>query len=136
MKSLFSILGCLLCGAAIAQMPAMSEQDMQRMMGSLMQSAQQMQACISGIDQEAIQTLSAEGMSIQESVSSLCDAGDRAAAQSLAMDYVQKIKNHSEVKKLMECGEMARPLIGDMPFQQLDDVTSDDGTKHVCDINR
>ena len=111
----------------------MTQEDMQKMMGNIMQGAQQMQACIAKVDQAAVEQLMQEGESLEAEVSALCKQGKRSKAQSAAMGYVKRIQNDANLKQMQSCGEMAKQMMPTIAFDSFDVDDSLGDVSHVCD---
>lgn len=99
----------------------MSDEEMQQMMAR----AQEMQKCMTGIDQSQLEKLSAKAEAMDQEVKELCAAGNRDEAQSVAIEYGKEISASPVMQDMKKCGEMAK---GMMP-----DIEKDFADRHVCD---
>lgn len=112
---------------AAAQNPAgMSEADMQKMM----QGAQEMQACMEKVDQDAMEKLGEESKQLEAEIKSLCAAGRRDAAQERAMAFGMKLAKDPAMKVMAECSKKMAGLAPKMPYA---DAEQDYSKRHVCD---
>jgi phosphoribosylaminoimidazole carboxylase (NCAIR synthetase) len=128
MKTCIVICVLLLPAAVLAQYPqGMNETDVQQMM----QQAQAMQACMENVDQTALQKFEQRALEVNEKIKSLCAAGERDKAQSLAMDFGKEAENNQAVQEMKKCGELAK----DMMPQQMPEAYEemDYSSKHICD---
>jgi len=111
---------------AQAQQPAISQEQMQKMM----QQAEQMQACFAKIDQQALMAIGEKAKALESEVKTLCQAGKRSKAQQKAIEFGIKISKDKNIKTARECGEMMQGMLPKMDYP----VSEDDfnGT-HICD---
>ena len=134
MKLPITMLSLLLPVTALAQNypgmggGSMSQADMQNMM----QKAQEMQACMQGVDQSRLQQLEQQARQLETEVKALCDSGERDAAQQQAITFARDMHNNPDIQKIMKCGEQMRDMMPPIPY--LDQASeSGDSASHVCD---
>ena len=121
----------MLClpGYGIAQdYPGMSERDMQGMMESM----QKMQDCMANIDQSRMQALEQRAKQMENEIRSLCDKGERAAAQKRAMAYSREMANDPDLQTMRKCGEMMQGVMPAIPVMEPAEQSETAGG-HVCD---
>lgn len=126
-KSPFLCLLSVVCFQAGAQqMPAMDEEQMQKMM----QGAMAMAECFGNLDEGRMKALAEESEAKEKEIRQLCKAGQRDEAQDVAVEYGKKYINSSEFQQLKKCADQSQgmfPAISDMSeFVEFED-------KHVCD---
>ena len=110
---------------AIAQnYPGMNEADMQKL--------QEMQSCMEKVDQSKLKALEQRQYQFDAEVKSLCDSGKRDEAQKKAVSYAKEMMNNPAIQAISKCGEIAKGMMPEMPFMNLDKETSD---QHICDSN-
>lgn len=126
-KPLFLIL--LLPAVAVAQdYRNLSEQDMQKMM----QGMQQMQSCMQGVDQAALERFGKRGEQVEREIRGHCARGERAAAQDKALAFGREVQQNAAMQKMMECGKMMAGMMPKTPF--LDEIQQQSaGGGHICD---
>ncbi|MCB1983852.1 MAG: hypothetical protein H6936_09635 [Burkholderiales bacterium] len=102
----------------------------QEQMQQLMQQAQQMQACMSRIDQTAMIEMGQKAQAMEGKIKSLCQANKRDEALSTAIEFGRSMANDENIKIARECGEMTKGMLPRMEFP-----TSKEDTKnrHICD---
>jgi len=126
-KKVFPVLCMLLTVPVMAQNPNSMDQ--------LMQGAAQMATCFQNLDQDKLSAMAEEGQAMEKELKQLCAAGERDKAQAKAMEYGVKFMASEEFKQLMQCGEMAKQMMPQMPdYSAYTDPESDDyKNRHVCD---
>ena len=129
MKFSTGLLTLLLPAMAIAQnYQGMSEQDMQNMMESM----QEMQTCMQGIDQSRMDALEQQAKEMDAEVKSLCAKGRRDAAQNRAMTFSREMANDQDVQEMRKCGDSMKGMMPTMPMMgQVDRPEKSGG--HICD---
>lgn len=95
-----------------------------------MQKLQQMQSCMENIDQQQLQLIQQQQARFDTELKSLCTSGKRDQAQQKAIAYAKQIMNNPAIKAMQKCGEIAREMMPDMPFT---DINEDMDEQHVCD---
>ncbi len=108
------------------QPPNISQEQMQQ----LMQQAQQVQACMANIDQQALMALSQKAQAMESEIKSLCQANKRSEAQSTAIKFGMSISQDENIKLARECGEMAQGMLPKMDFPTSE---KDLEARHICD---
>jgi hypothetical protein len=126
MKKIGLMLLIPLC--ANAQINGMSQADIERMM----QGAKQMQSCLSGIDQRALNALASEGEALEKQVAGLCRAGKQDEAESKAIAFARRLQGDPQISQLRNCGEQAMALMPSLPFADIDDPM-DSEAERLCD---
>ncbi|MFA5677464.1 MAG: hypothetical protein WC953_03520 [Pseudomonas sp.] len=124
MKKLIAPALLILASTIHAQMPAMSEEEMARMMNMMDGLA----SCIGQLDEQHLEQLGKQAEAHEREIAGLCAAGKRNAAQAKEQSYARKFMADPEYKKIMQCGEAAQSMLPDMPGL---DPENDD--QHVCD---
>ena len=76
----------------------------QEQMQQLMQQAQQMQACMSRIDQTAMIEMGQKAQAMEGKIKSLCQANKRDEALSTAIEFGRSMANDENIKIARECG--------------------------------
>jgi hypothetical protein len=129
MKFSTGLLTLLLPAMAIAQnYQGMSEQGMQNMMESM----QEMQTCMQGIDQSRMDALEQRAKEMEAEVNSLCAKGRRDAAQIRAMTFSREMASDPDVQKMRKCGDGMKGMMPTMPMMgQVDKPEKSGG--HICD---
>jgi len=110
-----------------AQPPELNQQQMQQ----LMQQAQQMQACMSRIDQQALMAWSEKAQAVNAEIKSLCKTGQQNKALDVAIDFGRAMTKDENLKIARECGEMARGMIPDMQYPTSKEEAKE---RHICDM--
>ncbi|MDH3342905.1 MAG: hypothetical protein OEM07_04195 [Gammaproteobacteria bacterium] len=100
-------------------------------MDKLMRGMQDMQNCMSNIDEGELETLSNKSEKFTSSIKSLCQQGLRAEAQKNAMTFAREMTGDKTLKKLQKCGEAAKGMMPDTSLMYSE--KSDGKEKHVCD---
>jgi hypothetical protein len=106
----------------------MNKGDMQKMM----QVMQQVQECMSNIDQTKLNELQARSEQATQNIDALCAQGKRDKAQKQAMAFGKKITSDPTVQQMRTCGKMAEgavPMTG--MVETYDEKTY--ANRHVCD---
>ena len=101
-------------------------------MQNMMQQAQEMQACMQGIDQSRLKVFEQRAQKIEADVKSLCANGKRDEAQQEAIAFGQEVAGNPDIQKMMECSKMMSSLMTAMPFMEQAD-SADNSATHVCD---
>jgi hypothetical protein len=134
MKISTGILALLLPVTAIAQNypgmggGGMSQSDMQNMM----QQAQEMQACMQGVDQSRMKEFEQQARKLEAEVNSLCESGKRDDAQQEATAFAREVASNPDVQKMIKCTAGMSNMMPKMPY--MDQASgSDTSVKHVCD---
>ena len=109
-----------------AQQLNMNQEQMQQ----LMQQAQQMQACMSRIDQVAMMEMGQKAQAMEAKIKSLCQANKRDEALNTAIEFGRSMANDENVKIARECGEMTR---GMLPKIEYPTSKEDARNRHICD---
>ena len=110
-------------------MPAMSPEDMQKMM----QAANDLSTCMSKVDQKELNKLQQRSMEFDSQAKSLCNQGKGMQAQQLAMEFALELSSNASVKQVMQCGEKVKVAMNGMSLpipipdfsQQLNDLSND-----------
>lgn len=124
MKKLITISFLLLPVMAVAQdMPDMGEEMMLKM--------QNMQTCMEGVDQAALQAFEQRSNQIDTQVKALCASGKRDEAQQMAISFGQEVAKTPALQEMKRCGEMMEgaAMPNNMPMVKDTDYSS----HHVCD---
>lgn len=103
----------------------------QEQMQQLMQQAQQMQACMSRIDQDAMMEMGQKAQAMEAKIKSLCQANKRDEALNAAIKFGRSMANDENVKIARECGEMTR---GMLPKIEYPTSKEDARNRHICDV--
>ncbi len=123
MKISAVILSLLMPAVTVAQnYPGMSEADMRKI--------QEMQSCMEKVDQNQFKTIERRQYQFEAEVKSLCDNGKRDEAQKKAILFAKEIAKNPAIVAMSKCGEIAKDIMPDMPFMDLEDDASG---PHVCD---
>ena len=109
-----------------AQQPSFNPEQMQQ----LMQQAQQMQDCMSRIDEQAMTALGQKSQAMEAEIKSLCQANKRSQAQSTAIKFGISMSQDENIKIVRECGEMAMGMLPKMDFPTNE---KDLKGRHICD---
>ncbi len=125
---------------ALAQMPAgfnaENMANMEKNMMSMVSGAEDMEKCMSHIDQNKIDEMGVKASQIERSVSELCEQGKRNAAQDKALAFSQEMQKNKELQKMKGCmasmPAMMKSMMQTMPFEELENQFGA-GKKHVCD---
>jgi hypothetical protein len=123
----------LLIGVSVLSQPimAMDQQHLEAMMAKM----GEMQRCMAEIDQAQLHALEQRSKGVNEELQALCNSGRRDEAQSKALAYIEEMKDHPEMEKMMKCAEQMKESMGDipgmppMPTMELPDA----GEGSVCD---
>lgn len=110
--------------------------DMSNMgMGQIdMQKIQEMQKCLESVDQAQLQALEQQQNKFDAEIDSLCSSGKRDQAQQKAVAYAKKLMDNPAIKALLKCGDIAKEMMPDMPFLDLEkDINESIENEHVCD---
>ena len=106
----------------------MKQGDMQKMM----QVMQEVQQCMSKIDQSKLNELQARSEQAQQEIDSLCAQGKRDKAQKRAMAFGREIVSDPTMKQMRTCGEIAQGAVPmDNMIKTYDE--KDYANRHVCD---
>ena len=112
--------------------PLVAAQGMdQAQMQQMMENAQKMQACMSEVDQSAMQAMAREAQTFQTEIKALCAAGKRKQAMSDAMAYGQRVNASPEMKKMQACSKYMQGMMPDISAI-VPNPTANDGS-HICD---
>ncbi|WP_293007210.1 hypothetical protein [Nitrosomonas sp.] len=109
-----------------AQQPDFNPEQMQQ----LMQQAQQMQDCMSRIDQQAMEALGKKSQAMETEIKALCQANKRSEAQNTAIQFGLSMSQDENIKMAKECGKMA---MGMMPNMDYPTSEKDLKGRHICD---
>lgn len=91
---------------------------------------QNMQACMEGVDQAALQALELRSSQLDNELKSLCASGKRDEAQQLAISFGQEMAKTSVLQEMKRCGEMMKGVaMPNMPSIK----DTDYSVHHVCD---
>ena len=106
----------------------MNKGDMQKMM----QVMQQVQVCMSNIDQTKLNELQARSEQAKQTIDALCAQGKRYKAQKQAIAFGRKITSDPTVQQMRKCGEMAE---GAVPMTGMVETYDEKkyANRHVCD---
>ena len=104
----------------------------QQQMQTMMQKAQEMQACMNKVDRNEMEELEKQGKQLESDVKALCTSGQRAEAQSKVIAFIEEFKNSSSMKEIQKCGEMAKEIMSGFP-KMTKSSTSGDSDGHICD---
>ena len=110
-----------------AQQPGLNPEQMQQ----LMQNAQQMQECMSRIDQNAMMAMSQRAQAMETQIKSLCQENKRDEALDTAIEFGRSIADDENVKIARECGEMVQGMLPAMEFPT--DKNDVQKGRHICD---
>lgn len=134
MKPAITILSLLLPVTVVAQnYPGMGAGSMnQGDMMNMMQKAQQMQACMQGLDQSKLQQLEQQARQVETEVKTLCNSGQRDDAQQEASSFAREMLDNPDIQKIMKCGEELHGMLPQMPYMDQANNTDPSGS-HVCD---
>lgn len=99
-------------------------------MQQLMQQAQQMQACMSRIDQQAMAAMTEKAQAVEAKINSLCKANKRGEALNIAIEFGRTMADDENIKMARECGEMARAIMPEIKFPTSE---ADAKKHHICD---
>ena len=105
----------------------MNEEQMQQMM----EQAQKMQECMSGIDQSAMETHAARAEKTSKEMKALCTAGKRDEAQAIAIDYARELRSSEDMQTMKKCSELASGMMQHMHMMY--EMDKDYEKNHVCD---
>lgn len=123
MKLPAAILLLLMSITAIAQnYPGMNEADMKKL--------QEMQSCMSTVDQEQLDALEQRQNQFDAEVKALCDRGKRDKAQQKAMLFGKEMMKNPAIQAISKCSKIAQGMMPNMPFMNQDEESPD---QHVCD---
>jgi hypothetical protein len=119
MKKLITTAFLLLPVVAVAQdIPAISEE--------MMLQLQNMQTCMEGVDQEAMQAFELRSSQMDSELKALCASGKRDEAQQLAISFGQEMAKTSVLQEMKRCGEMMKgaampnmPIVKDTDYSFL-----------------
>lgn len=95
----------------------------------MMENAQKMQACMSDVDQSAMQAMARDAEAFQQEIKALCAAGKRDQAMSDAMAFAKRIKASPEMQKMQACRKYMEGMMPKIPM--LDAPAT--GGAHICD---
>ncbi len=106
----------------------MNKGDMQKMM----QVMQQVQECMSNIDQTKLNELQARSEKAKQNIDALCTQGKRDKAQKQAISFGKKITSDPTVQQMRTCGKMAE---GAVPMTGMVETYDEEtfANRHVCD---
>ena len=122
---LVALLSCGLGQSVAAQ--GMDQAQMQQMM----ENAQKMQACMSEVDQSAMEAMAREAQTFHAEIKALCAAGKRDQAMSDAMRFGKRVSASPEMLKMQVCQKHMQGMMPDM-LRGLPDPKNP-GTSHICD---
>lgn len=109
--------------------PGFAQSIDQAQMQQMMENAQKMQACMSEVDQSAMEAMARDAQAFQEKIEALCAAGKRKQAMSDAIAYGKQINASPDMKKMRKCSKYMQGMMPDIPA--LDPTT--EGGSHICD---
>ncbi len=125
-KKAIAVLTIAVLGAApLANAQGMDPAQMQLMM----ENAQKMQACMSEVDQSAMEAMASDAQALQQKVKALCAAGKREQAMSDAINYAKQVKASPEMQKMQACSKYMEGMMPKIPL--LDSPAT--GGQHICD---
>lgn len=107
---------------AAQNFPGMSQMNMQKI--------QAMQECIASVDQKQLLAIEQQQKKFDAEMTSLCASNKRDQAQQAAMAYAKRMMNNPAIKAMQKCGEIAKGMMPDMPFS---DINEDIDDQHICD---
>ncbi len=116
----------LLSVSSHAQHTGLNQEQMQQ----LMQQAQQMQACMSRLDQKAMIAMSQRAQMMEAEIKTLCLSGKRDEAFEKAIRFGRTMANDEHIKIARECGEMTRGMLPTIDFPTNKDEAQG---QHICD---
>jgi len=128
-KGMIICVGLLLNAQSFAQDWSQLDADQ---LGGIANQALAMKGCLEDIDDAALEGLQEEAMGVQKKIERLCNQGNRARAQSIAIEFGRKLVAEPTVKQLQECAGLADGTIPQTAWAQLED--SEQVRKHVCDM--
>ena len=129
MKTSIALLFLLLPTTLFAQNYGnMNKGDMQKMM----QVMQQVQECMSNIDQAKLNELQARSEKAKQNIDALCAQGKRDKAQKQALAFGKQITSDPTVQQMRTCGKMAE---GAVPMTGMVETYDEEtfANRHVCD---
>lgn len=134
MKRLIFIPSLLLPAIVFAQnYPGMGGGNMNQMdMQQMMQKAQEMQACMQGVDPSKLEQLEQQARQVESEVKALCSKGKRDDAQNEATAFATEMLGNPDIQTIMKCGEQMRGMMPEMPYLDQANNTDPSGN-HVCD---
>ena len=100
----------------------------------LQQRALEMQDCLAGIDQSAMDRMRVDGEAIGSEIRTLCKGGERDAAQARALAYSQRIAAMPEVGELTHCGSMLTAMLPAAAAATAPRGAGGSAPSHVCDV--
>ena len=112
----------------LTQQPGISQEQMQQ----LMQQAQQMQACMSRVDQSAMMEMGQKAQAVEAKIKSLCQAGKRDEALDTAIAFGRKMADDENIRIARECGKMAQKMLPDFKFPT-SKAEAEAQNSHICD---
>jgi len=128
MKSIVIILFILFPVIATAQNQNMQSIDTEKMM----QALQEMQQCMTKVDQEELRKFGQESEKMEARLQALCNRGDRDKAQNEAIKFSKKMMTNPTLIQMKECSEMAKGFVPQGTMEGMDEPF-DPSKKHVCD---
>ncbi|MEE4298812.1 MAG: hypothetical protein V2J24_05160 [Pseudomonadales bacterium] len=128
--------------ALLATAPALAgAQDMPDM-AAMQEAMEAAQRCMESVDQSAFERLGRDARAFEQEIRQLCDAGERGAAQTRAIDFARRMLADEDVQKARACTEMMREAMQGMPMMMPMPAPPDVPTReeleqrHVCDEMR
>ena len=109
-----------------AQQPNVNPEQMKQ----LMQQVQQMQDCMSRVDQQAMEEIGKKSQAMEAEIKSLCQANQRSEAQSTAIRFGLSMSQDENIKIAKECGKMAMGMLPKMDYPTSEKDLKD---RHICD---
>lgn len=83
-------------------------------------SAMQLSECLTkSLSEKEMQEMGRQGEALGKQIKALCDAGKKAEAEKVAMDYGNKMKSSKEYKTMKFCAEAHKDLYNDPTMSQM-----------------
>jgi len=127
MRIIVILLFLMLPVIAAAQNPNMQDIDMEKMM----QAMQEMQQCMTRVDQGELRKLEKETEGMEAELRSLCEQGKRDKAQEEAITFSKKMIKNPTLIQMKECGEIIKDFVPEGTMEE--DEIFDPSKGHVCD---
>lgn len=107
-----------------------SNVDMSAMMGKM----QEMQACMSKIDQEKLKSLQKKAMGMHKKIQSLCDDGKTDEAQKTAMEFAIQMKDSPELTQMRDCTKDMPAMMKEHMMQpKVEEMNKEFSQKDICE---
>lgn len=104
----------------------MNEPQMQEMMKQM----QKVEACMTTVDQTAIENLGERAQKLEQTFIKLCQEGKRDAAQQKLVSFAKDVNNHGEIKKMRQCfAKIDNPMLRQSMTEKFE-INTD---QQICD---